>query len=81
MTYQSPARASGLVGGDEWEFFEPIRPGDRITITSKIVDFYEDVGSRGKMLFTVTETSYKNQHDRVAMVVRRTGIGFGPRPE
>ena len=31
----------GLDGGSEWEYFEPIRPGDRITVQSKLVDLRE----------------------------------------
>jgi acyl dehydratase len=76
--YESPARGSA-VGGDEWEFFEPVRPGDTITVTTKKVDFFEREGRQGKLLFTVTETTYRNQHGRVAMLARRTSIGFGPR--
>jgi acyl dehydratase len=75
--YDSPARG-GVVASDEWEFFESIRPGDKITVTTKVVDFFEREGRRGKMLFTVTETTYRNQHGRVAMLQRRTGVGFGP---
>ena len=71
--------SGGAVGGDEWEFFEPVRPGDTITVTTRKADFFEREGRQGKMLFTVTETTYRNQHGRVAMLARRTGIGFGPR--
>ncbi|MQF48305.1 MaoC family dehydratase [SAR202 cluster bacterium AC-647-N09_OGT_505m] len=77
-TYDSSARG-GAVAGDEWEFFESIRPGDTIILTTNVVDFFERDGRDGKLLFTVTETKYKNQHNRVVMVQRRTGVGFGPR--
>ena len=79
-SYESPARG-GVVASDEWEFCEPVRPGDEITVTTRVVDFYEREGRQGKMLFTVTETTYRNQHGRMAMVQRRTGVGFPPRRE
>ena len=28
------AEARGLDGGSDWEYFQPIRPGDRITVTA-----------------------------------------------
>ena len=79
-SYESPARG-GVVASDEWEFLEPVRPGDEITVTTRVVDFYEREGRQGKMLFTVTETTYRNQHGRVAMLQRRTGVGFPPRKQ
>src|SRR6266566_6090129 len=30
------AQFRGLDGGSEWEYFEPVRPGDRITVQSKL---------------------------------------------
>jgi len=80
VRYESPA-SGGVVASDEWEFFESVRPGDKITVTTRVVDFYETAGRQAKMLFTVTETTYKNQHGRMAMLQRRTGIGFGPRKQ
>ena len=79
-SYESPARG-GVVANDEWEFLEPVRPGDRITVTTRVVDFYEREGRQGRMLFTVTEATYRNQHGRVAMLQRRTGVGFAPRKQ
>lgn len=50
-----------LDGGGKWEFFKPIKVGDVITITSKITDYFEKEGSVGKMLFTIWETTRRNQ--------------------
>jgi len=41
---------TGMVGGAEYEWFQPIRPGDVITVTSKVVDAREREGKLGKML-------------------------------
>ena len=50
----------GLDGGSDWEYFEPIRPGDRITVQSKIADLRESEGRLGPMVFITIETSYTN---------------------
>src|SRR5260370_41619468 len=43
------AQFRGLDGGSEWEYFEPIRPGDRITVQSKLADLRESEGRLGPM--------------------------------
>jgi acyl dehydratase len=65
-----------LDGGSEWRYFEPIRPGDRITATKKLVDAYERAGSLGRMLFLVSEITYLNQFDEVVVVQRDTAIYY-----
>ena len=50
-----------LDGGSEWEYFEPVRPGDRITVTARVVDLTEKTGSLGNMLFVRMESRYANQ--------------------
>ena len=50
-----------LDGGSEWEYFGPVRPGDRITVTTKVSDIRERKGRLGNMLFVTHETRYVNQ--------------------
>jgi len=66
----------GLDGGSDWEYFVPIRPGDRITVQSKLVDLREAAGRLGPMVFTVVETSYTNQFGEVCVLQRSTGIRY-----
>jgi acyl dehydratase len=66
----------GLDGGSEWEFFEPVRPGDRVTVQSKIADIHESEGRLGPMVFTTIETSYTNQLGQVVALQRATGIRY-----
>jgi acyl dehydratase len=66
----------GLDGGSDWEFFEPIRPGDRITVQSKIADIRESEGRLGPMVFTTVETSYTNQFGQLCALQRSTGIRY-----
>jgi len=65
-----------LNGGNELEFFQPIRPGDRITVTAKLVDVREREGRMGKMLFLIQEVTYTNQFGEVVAVGRNTIIRY-----
>ncbi len=56
-----------LDGGSDWEYFEPVRVGDRITGIVRIADLSERSGRLGTMLFMVLEYTYTNQFgERVA---------------
>ncbi len=49
-------RKPPLYAGQEYEYFRVIRPGDKITCQTKVVDYYEKEGRRGLMKFVVYET-------------------------
>ncbi len=66
----------GLDGGSEWEYFEPICPGDRITVVSKIADIRESAGRLGPMVFIVVEHSYANQLGELCALQRSTVIRY-----
>jgi acyl dehydratase len=66
----------GLDGGSEWEYYHPIRVGDRITVQSKLVDLRESEGRLGPMIFTTVETTYTNQFGDVCVTQRSTGIRY-----
>jgi len=68
--------ARALDGGSEWEYSEPIRPGDRITVVSKLADIREAEGRMGTMVFIVTETRYTNQFGQLCAIQRSTGIRY-----
>ncbi len=68
--------ARALDGGSEWEYSEPIRPGDRITVVSRLADIREAAGRMGTMVFIVTETRYTNQFGRLCAIQRSTGIRY-----
>jgi len=70
------ANFRGLDGGSEWEYFHPIRPGDRITVQTKLVDLRESEGRLGPMVFITMETSYTNQFGEVCATQRSTGIRY-----
>ena len=70
------AEFRGLDGGSDWEYFQPIRPGDRITVQSKLADLREAEGRLGPMVFIVIETSYTNQFGELCATQRSTGIRY-----
>lgn len=65
-----------LNGGNELEYFQPIKPGDVISVTAKIADLRERETKAGKMLFMVIEITYKNQRGEVAARERDTIIRY-----
>ena len=64
-----------LDGGIDFEFFQPIHPGDVLVSSAKIADIYEREGKTGKSLFGVIETTYTNQNGDVVARGRMTLIG------
>ena len=69
---------ANLDGGSEWEYYEPARPGDRITVTNKISNIFERPGRLGNMLFIQRETKYVNQFGTTVAIQRTTGISYQP---
>ena len=63
-----------LNGGTEFEFFEPMRPGDTISCQDKLADVYEKQGRRAKMIFIIDECTYTNQRGQVVAISRCTAI-------
>ena len=65
-----------LDGGSEWEFHEPIRPGDRITVIARLADLRETEGRMGAMVVRVTEVRYINQFDELCTIQRMSLINY-----
>jgi len=55
-----PCRA--IRGGHDYEFFEAVRPTDRLTVHWTLSDIFErDTRKRGALLFVVSDVEYRNQ--------------------
>ncbi len=67
---------NALDGGSDWEYFEPVRPGDMITAVSRITDMHERSGRMGGMIITTTVTTYTNQFGQVVATQTTTGIRY-----
>ena len=65
-----------LDGGSDWEYFEPVRAGDRVTGVARIADLWERSGRLGTMLFTVLELTYTNQLGELVATQRNTLIYY-----
>lgn len=65
---------TGLHGGDEWEFLEPVQAGDVIKRRGKLIDIYQKEGKTGKLVFLITEITFTNQRQQVAAIYRATEV-------
>ena len=65
-----------LDGGSDWEYFQPVRPGDRITAVSRIEDINERNGSIGLMLIQTIVITYTNQFGQVVATQTSTSIRY-----
>jgi len=68
------AGRSMINAGTEYEFFQPIRPGDVITHTSQLVEVKERAGRLGRMFISIRETRYVNQRGETVAIGRGTTI-------
>lgn len=59
----------GFDGGRDLELYEPVRPGDQLTMLSTIHDIYEKTGRTGSMYFIVIRNEVKNQKDEKVAVI------------
>jgi len=62
-----------LNGGQEVEYFIPIRPGDVLTYETRLAELSEKQGQR-PMVVSVSETTFTNQHGEVVAKTRNVGI-------
>jgi len=62
-------------GSNDYEFFQPVRPDDRISVTWKIVDIYErETRKLGVLIFVVSEARYTNQRNELLAINCETNI-------
>ena len=65
-----------LDGGSEWDYFEPILPGDNITVVDKLLNVLERKGKLGAMFIWTREFKYTNQHSKVVAIHKWTRITY-----
>lgn len=64
----------GLGAGIEFEFFCPVRAGDILAATPRVIDIYERQGKAEKLIIWIVETTYCNQNGDLVAKARTTGI-------
>ena len=68
---------SAVHGSTEIEYYQPVRAGDTITLTNKLVDVSEKKSKRlGKMLVLTYERTTKNQRQEIVAKCRQTLLGY-----
>jgi acyl dehydratase len=61
-------------GGSEYEWYQPMKPGDIITTRAKLAGLYEKQRKNGTLLFFIIETSFTNQRGEPVARGRHTFI-------
>lgn len=75
------APLSSLIGGLEYRWFHPVLEGDRLRAVSTQGDLYEKKsGSGRRLIFVISEVTYRNQRDEVVgtatgTMIRATQVG------
>jgi acyl dehydratase len=75
LPFELPFNRS-LDGGSDWQYFQPVRSGDRITAMARITDLRERPGRLGLMIFITSEITYRNQFDEVVATQTNTTIRY-----
>jgi len=65
-----------LMASTEIEGYQPIKPGDVITVVFKISNLRERKGQMGQMAFMTFESTYKNQEKTLVAKCRQMVIGY-----
>lgn len=65
-----------LDGGSDWEYFVPIKAGDKITAVGRITDLTERTGRLGVMVFMTVVVTYTNQNNEVAATQTSTSLRY-----
>lgn len=63
-----------LDGGIEWEFFKPIKAGDKLTAKTSIRNIMERSGKTGKAVFLFRDITYSDQNGDIVATARNTTI-------
>ncbi len=70
-------KVTGLNGGNEFEFFKPLRPGDIVSGRARVLDLWgRESKSLGPMLIWIMETIFTNQKGEHVATQRSTFIRY-----
>lgn len=76
-----PNHVGTFEAGIEWEFFEPVRPGDTISSKHKLADVYWKQSKEYRLLFFVGETVLTNQKGQLVATNRGTSVHLFKYPD
>ena len=73
----TPLSSAILHGSTELECYQPVRPGDNITVRSRLANIRELQGKgKSKTTFMTFEITYKNQRQELVAKCRQILIGY-----
>ena len=76
------AFSRGFNAASEWEAFEPLYPGDKLHLTTKLAKIEPKKTRLGEGAFITTETRmYKQRTGELVLVSRGTGFSYDPTPD
>ena len=64
----------GVAGRSEFDFLRPVKVGDILSASEKIIDIAGKEGRTGKMVLVTREITWTDQNGDVVAKVRQTGI-------
>lgn len=62
--------------GSELEFFQPLKAGDTIAVTDKLVDAVEQDRKSGKAVILHNEVTYRNQLGQIVAISRDSAMRY-----
>jgi acyl dehydratase len=65
-----------LNGGTELECHQPVRPGDKLILTTRMIDISERETKMGKTTFITLETIYRKKREGLVAKCRQILIGY-----
>ena len=65
-----------LDGGSTFEFYLPVKLGDRIAVSAEVTNITERQGKMGRMFFASWDTQYRNQRDELVAKSQNTVIYY-----
>lgn len=69
-----PSFGPAMRGGNRFQFFRPVRVGDRITIHRKVTDLKEKQGRTGTLVFLTYDLKYTDQRGEILGINTETLI-------
>jgi len=71
----------GFNAAAEWEAFEPLYPGDRLHMVSKLTKLEPKTTRLGDGVFITNETRISKQSGELVLITRGTGFRYDPTPD
>lgn len=65
-----------VAGGADWEFFKPIKKGDKISTSHEFTELQDKSGDKGPRALMVYKSTHKNQKGEVVAVSTNTIMSY-----